>query len=222
MKVKISKKIILVVIGSLLIMSLCGVLYLNFMCVNIEKSEELSNVKIGIIDEGLNQEHKNVILSSNQISDNYKAKTHGDKMIEFVHAVNPNIKIYYFDARDKQGKISTERVLEGLRWMENENIQYVNLSLSTKKREETLQEWLNNTELRVYSSYNNLLNSLDYPSMYENVIASGCDNSKIKYKDMDVCYANNKVIVNYNIFRTYEGNSYLSLVTLLNDLLEKF
>ena len=63
--------------------------------------------------------------------------------------------------------------------MENENIQYVNLSLSTKKREETLQEWLNNTELRVYSSYNNLLNSLDYPSMYENVIASGCDNSKI-------------------------------------------
>lgn len=222
MKVKISKKIIWVVIGSLLIMSLCGVLYLNFMCVNIEKSEELSNVKIGIIDEGLNQEYKNVILSSNQISDNYKAKTHGDKMIEFVHAVNPNIKIYYFDARDKQGKISTERVLEGLKWMENENIKYVNLSLSTKKREETLQEWLNNTELKVYSSYNNLLNSLDYPSMYENVIASGCDNSKIKYKDMDVCYANNKVIVNYNIFRTYEGNSYLSLVTLLNDLLEKF
>lgn len=39
---------------------------------------------------------------------------------------------------------------------------------------------------------------------------------------MDVCYANNKVIVNYNSFRIYEGNSYLLLVTSLNDLLEKF
>ena len=50
--------------------------------------------------------------------------------------------------------------------------------------------------MKVYSSYNNLLNSLDYPSMYENVIASGCDNSKIKYKDMDVCYANNYETMN--------------------------
>ena len=58
----------------------------------------------------------------------------------------------------------------------------------------------------------NKLNSLaDYPAMYSGVIASGSDN-KIKYKDIDMHYDSNKIIlINKNGLKFFEGNSFLSL-----------
>ena len=81
-----------------------------------------------------------------------------------------------------------------------------------------METWIKeNNDMTVYCSYNNKLNSLaDYPAMYSGVIASGSDN-KIKYKDIDMHYDSNKIIlINKNGLKFFEGNSFLSLYTMLD------
>ncbi len=68
--------------------------------------------------------------------------------------------------------------------------------------------------ITIYSSYNNKTNSLDYPSMYENVIGSGYK-KEIEYKDIDMLYKSNRIII-IPKFNLYSGTSYLSLFTMLN------
>ena len=61
-----------------------------------------------------------------------------------------------------------------------------------------------------------VLTQIHYPAMYSGVIASGSDN-KIKYKDIDMHYDSNKIIlINKNGLKFFEGNSFLSLYTMLD------
>ena len=53
--------------------------------------------------------------------------------------------------------------------------------------------------------------------MYKGVIASGCDDRRVTYKSTDKCYYNNNVVLSNDLFNVYRGNSYLSLLTLLQD-----
>ena len=90
--------------------------------------------------------------------------------------------------------------------------------MSSNKFSEELQDWINkNKEFQIYSSYNNIENSFDFPAMYENVISSGTS-KEIMHKESDVFYKSNKLIIKFNISKAYKGNSYLSLVTLLNEM----
>lgn len=53
--------------------------------------------------------------------------------------------------------------------------------------------------------------------MHSNVIASG-SNKKIEYKEIDVHYNSNKIVVlNKNGLEFFEGNSFLSLYTMLKE-----
>lgn len=180
---------------------------------------ELSCEKIGIIDGVSNLDVEGVNFSESNRSKSSNSSTHGDYMIRFVKQINPNINIYYFDATDNDGKISLNKILEGLEWMKANNISRVNMSLSTTSNEEELQKWIsrNQEEITIYASYNNLVNSLDYPAMYKGVIASGCDDRRVTYKSTDKCYYNNNVVLSNDLFNVYRGNSYLSLLTLLQD-----
>ena len=187
---------------------------------NIEVEKESS---IGIIDGKSCGEYSEVIY--NKITNTNIGKSHGDAMIQFAQEICPNIKIFYFDASDENNRIKDENIIDGIRWMIDKGVQYINISLSSKKYSESLNEiiHLNNKVVNVYSSYNNLTNSFDYPSMYKDVIASGYINKNMEYKKNDEIYHSNKIIVfpyDYNI--KYMGNSYLSMLTMLRDVEGKY
>lgn len=58
------------------------------------------------------------------------------------------------------------------------------------------------------------MNSLDYPAMYEGVIGSGYD-ERISYKEGDIKYDKNKVVIVPRLYEVYEGNSYLSPLAMM-------
>ena len=130
-----------------------------------------------------------------------------------IYGFAPNIKILYYNA-NYGGKISTESIIDGLDELKEYGVNRINISLSSKVYSTQLQEWIdNNPDIIVYASYNNKVNTFDYPAMYENVIASGEKNSKIEFKKNDVKYKSKKIISIRNK-QLYNGNSYLSLISM--------
>lgn len=169
-----------------------------------------NNKEIGIIEGEYSYIYDNVEYNTEP---NYKVKelTHGDKMLQFLNNISNNLKIYYYDASSSDGKINTDNILAGLEYLKEKNIKIINISLSSKVYSVDLEKWIKeNPDIKVFASYNNLINSVDYPAMYENVYGSG-KKEEIKYKDIDYTYYTNKVIIFPEIFKVYEGNSYLSL-----------
>jgi hypothetical protein len=170
--------------------------------------------RVGIIDTSLSSKHDNVVYNENaNFSSNIN--THGDEMINFLFDCQENVDLYYFDATNEDGLINTDKLIEGLDWMTTNSVKRVNLSLSNRIKHNELETWiLKHDEIEVYASYNNKINSLDYPAMYEGVYASGSD-SRIKYKDLDFKYTSNRILILSNVFKIFNGNSYLSVLSML-------
>ena len=60
-----------------------------------------------------------------------------------------------------------------------------------------------------------VINTYDYPAMIDGTISSGF-NEEVNYKTSDVVYKSNNIMVFNNGFHYYKGNSYLSIITMLN------
>lgn len=127
----------------------------------------------GIIDGSLNVEHGNV-LETNSIVGNADTILHGDTVLEFIERILPASSVYYYNA-EYEGIISTDTILEGLEWMLDRKVDCVAISLSGKRYSEELEKWItsHSDDVKVYASYNNLLNTFDYPAQYEKVIGVG-------------------------------------------------
>ncbi|BCJ93542.1 hypothetical protein acsn021_11110 [Anaerocolumna cellulosilytica] len=170
--------------------------------------------KIGILDGRLSILPDNVIISENTYTKESNL-THGDEMVKFASKLSGGMEVYYYDITNENNEITDDNIINGLNWMVNNNIKKVNISLSSKIYSLEVQEWIkeNKDKITIFCSYNNRLNSSDYPAMYENVIASGF-NGQISYKSIDKKYGGNKILL-LSDFSYYEGTSYLSLITLV-------
>jgi hypothetical protein len=200
--------------GITIIIFLCIFIWILNSVTIITKTD--CNYKVGIIDTSLSEKYNNIIYSQN-IKYNNKEKTHGDELIAFIYQCQDKVDLFYFDASDDEGNIETKSIIKGLEWMVDNSVEKVNISLSTKTKDKDLESWIkNHKEIIVYASYNNKINSYDYPAMYSKVYASGSD-SRINYKNIDFKYRNNYIIILPNIFNVYHGNSYLSLLSMLKN-----
>lgn len=177
--------------------------------------------KIGIIDTNLSLESKKYvddgIVLSNQAQFDSKKPTHGDSIVEFSHLLNAKAQIYYYNAIDEEsGIITSENIIEGLIWMKENKVEFVNISLSSKRYSKKLKEWLegNSSDIEVFSSYSNRRNTYDYPAGYSTVIGSG-SNSNLEYKENDIEYNSNSVI-HFPSMKKYEGNSFLSIISMMD------
>jgi len=196
---------ITILVCLLLIIMIMGIILSNIRIVFQNNNE----CTIGIIDGRYTEKLDGVVY--NTMPKEEAEKTHGDNMTEFAKNLAKNTKIYYYDATDQDGKVDTNNLLLGLEYMKKNDVTVINISLSSKKYSSEVQAWINNNpEIKVYASYNNLVNSIDYPAMYNNVIGCG-KREKIQYKDIDHIYSNNKTIIFPDFASVYEGNSYLSL-----------
>lgn len=151
--------------------------------------------------------YNNIIYSSDAFS---VQETHGDQLIKFSNCKNFSGEIFYYAAVDNNGKITNTSIIEGLEWMLKNNVYYVNISLSSKKYSEKLENWiLEHPNVKIYCSYNNQENTFDYPALYEMTIASG-SSKKINYKKNDVRYRTNLILIYNDGLHWFKGNSFLS------------
>lgn len=146
------------------------------------------NDAIGIIDGNISKKNANITYSIKKKNKSIEP-THGDKLVKFLNSICDNPSIYYYDASNEDDDITTEGIINGLEWMVKNNVEKVNISLSSKEYSDELNNWisLHKDVIKIYASYNNLINSYDYPAMYDYVIASG-SNKNIEYKDIDFNY----------------------------------
>lgn len=207
MKYKKIKLIFLVTIPCL-----CVLLFiLNYFFIFRLSTTSLENQKYGVIDGNISTEYENVVYNNQVLEE--ESKTHGDYLLKFISALYSDYTIYYYNAA-LDGKITDKTIIEGLEWMKDNGIKNVNISLSSKKYSEDLQNWIleNKNDIKIYASYSNEKNTYDYPAMYEGVIGStGLNDNPLK--DYDISYSNYNVVDVCNL-DYYKGNSYLSLISM--------
>lgn len=174
-----------------------------------------SNKTFGIIDGSLFNKHNNITKIHSAISNVVSSKQHGDNVLEFLNNVAPNVPFFYYNA-EIDGEITSENIIDGLQWMVESNVDCVAISLSSKCYSEELENWIshNSDKIEIYASYNNTLNSFDYPAQYESVIGVGTS-EVVNSKDIDVLYKSNNIIVMSFGIKRYSGNSYLTPYTML-------
>lgn len=175
-------------------------------------------IVFGIIDSQLTVNYDNVI-TNNENKVHFDKNTHGDRLINFANKYYSNLKIYYYDATNENGNVDTNGIIAGLEWMKKNRIKNVNISMSSSLYSDGIESYIeeNQNELKIFASYHNLEQSLDYPAMYNGVIASGKRN-RIVFKSNDIEYKSSNIILISKGITKYEGNSFLSIITIINDI----
>lgn len=207
---KKKKNILLVFV--LLIVLIISLYANNIFIVPINKN---SNRSLGIIDGSLFNKHNNITEIHSTISNVVSSKQHGDYILEFLSNVAPNISFFYYNA-EIGGEITSDNIIDGLQWMADLNVDCVTISLSSKHYSEELENWISNNsdKIEIYASYNNTLNSFDYPAQYESVIGIGTF-EVVNSKNINILYKSNNIIVISSGLKRYSGNSYLTPYTML-------
>lgn len=216
---KIIKKRIIIILSVLVLSSILVFSYLKFNYTYVDVKTFKKQNNYGIIDSSLSIKHRDSRIIYHELVDfTSKQITHGDALLDFSKYISNTSEIYYYDAFAEKGGITSASIISGLNWMLDNNVKKVNISLSTAIFSADLRDWIkeNHEEIKIYASYNNKLNTCDYPAMYEYVIGSG-SNDKINFKDIDRKYINNAVILSNHLGEKYVGNSYLSILTLVRD-----
>lgn len=169
---------------------------------------------IGIIDDSISASYADMTIYNGGISPD--SDSHGETLLSYLNDKDYIGKIYYFSAEDSEGKISSDSIIQGLEWMKENDVERINISLSSKYKSRELAEWIiDNPDILIFCSYNNQDNSFDYPAMLDGTISSGISD-KINYKEQDKKYPSYNIIIINNGLHFYSGNSYLSLETMLN------
>lgn len=203
--------------GILLILSTIILISGYFFYMNnvfIYNKVEIQNA-YGIIDGHISTKYKNFIINDNAcISSKYK--THGDKVIKFYNeiTINTDLNSYYYDS-EIDGVINDQSIISGLNWMIENNVKKVDISLSSKYYSQELGDWIKQykDKIKIYCSYNNKINTNDYPAMYEYVVASG--HNDITYKEIDKKYRSDTLVILPH-FNKFKGTTFLSILTMLN------
>lgn len=217
-KIIFKKKYMKNIFKNISILLLCAVvfaIYINSNYIIMLTKTDLNGEIYGIIDDSLTTEIENVTYI-NYDNSNRKNESHGEKLCRFANDNYKNFEIYYYNA-EINGQISSENIIYGLDELKDRGVNKINISLSSKIYSDGLQNWISeHKDIKIFASYNNKINTYDYPAMYEGVVASGKYNDVIKFKECDVKY-NSMNIIGINSLKKYSGNSFLSLVSMFKN-----
>lgn len=167
------------------------------------------NVKIAVIDSGINSQHPDLkvaggasmITGSSPFTD---GNGHGTHVAGIIGALNntygvvgaaPDAQIYSVKVLSSNGAGSLENVLNGIQWAIDQEMDIINLSLTTGRNEELLQAMLkkandlgivvvaaagNIETIDTNGSYVQYGNDVLYPARYPTVIAVGSTDTNNK------------------------------------------
>ncbi len=193
-----------------------------------QKESKGKNVKVGIIDTGVDYTHEelkhlfnqckgyNFIDGTDPIDDN----GHGSHVAGIIGGlttgVAPECTLYSLKVLDKDGAGSSINILKALDWSISNKLDVVNMSLGSPFCSDIENTVIQTALLKgiriVAAAGNDGENECMYPSSYEGVISVSAVNNSLERADFS--NYNDKITVaapGVEIFSTYKNNSYQTL-----------
>lgn len=188
-------------------------------------------IKVGIIDTGIDLNHKDLEIKKfinftnedkNEICDEAGHGTHvagivGARMNGFgVVGVAPECDIYIAKAFDGQGRGEKKNVVKSMKWMIENQVDIINMSYSSTEgdieEEKMVQLCIENNIFMVAAAGNRGERRVSYPGRYDGVVAvSSVDINKIKSDFSSYGNEIDLAAAGVDILSTYKNNSYAVL-----------
>lgn len=143
-------------------------------------------VKVAIMDSGVDVsedvnvvERVNLVDNEKYIAPFYEDITgHGTSIAGIISDINPKAELYSVRVLDSGNTAKLDRVIEGIYWCIDHDIDIINMSFGTKYRSTALEKAVNaayDAGILLVSAAGNGGNeeSVEYPAAYEKVIAVG-------------------------------------------------
>lgn len=153
---------------------------------DLQNPGEDGAVKIAIMDSGIDvSEDVNVVERVNLVDDEkniapyYEDITgHGTSIAGIVSDIDPDAELYSVRILDSNNTARLDRVIEGIYWCIDHDINIINMSFGTKYRSTALEKAVNaayDAGILLISATGNGGNEecVEYPAAYEKVIAVG-------------------------------------------------
>jgi len=195
----------------------------------------LDDVRVAIMDSGVVvdydipvEEHINLVTDE-QVAVQYEDITgHGTSVASIVAAqsndvgitgINPSAKLYSVKILDQDNKAGLDRVISGIRWCINNDINIINMSFGTTSYspllEQVVKEAYNAGILMIAAAGNNG-DRVEYPAAFPEVIAVGAttpagdiSDASVKGDEVELAAPGEKVLAS-GVFSSYvavEGTS---------------
>ena len=170
------KKLTIIVVSILII-------FTSVLSVYMVRSSKMFSMKVGIVDTCLNVES----ISNYDIEDSYNLMTniinnHGDMVVDTFRSRNKNSKLYYACAMDENGLGSINDIVDSLKWLEQQNVDIICLSLTTLTNDDLLRQTIQQLIEKgvvIVAACLNYSDATTFPASYPGVVSvSNCENNK--------------------------------------------
>lgn len=158
-----------------------------------------AKVKVAILDSGVELiTDIPVVKSVNLVEDEQDITFymndmtgHGTAVADIVADINPNADIYAVRVLDSNNRATLARIIEGIRWCIDEDVDIINMSFGTSVESEILRKTIQGAYeegiLMIASAGNGGCEGVEYPAAYEEVMAVGAvDTNAVKTEESAV------------------------------------
>ncbi|USD83369.1 S8 family serine peptidase [Bacillus safensis] len=161
-------------------------LFIIFTIVFIYIPKNDHNIKIAVIDSGIDVNHVDVSVikrfdNKKTVMDSFG---HGSAIAEIINKNNENIDFYDGNILDENGNTSVETLIQALDWCIDNKVNLINMSFGLSENNVKLQkkidEVVSHNILIIAAAGNKFGLKSDYPARYNNVISISAVDSKNK------------------------------------------
>ncbi len=178
----------------------------NIQAINAETlSEEVENqdkVKIAILDSGVDRisnvdvaDSVCLVSEESQITPMFEDMTgHGTAIASIIagdgedgiRGINPNAEIYSVKVLDKNNTAPVSRIIEGIYWCIDNDIDIINMSFGTNRYSPALEQAVKaayNSGILMIGAAGNNAGDVEYPAAFDEVMAVGSVNPEAQISD---------------------------------------
>ena len=149
-----------------------------------------NEVKIAVLDSGVDfisdipvEKSINLVEDEQDITYYMNDMTgHGTSVASVIHEIDPDACIYSVRILNKNNEATLDRVIEGICWCMENDVDIINMSFGSTYNSSILQQTIQRAEEQgivfVGAAGNNSTAGVEYPAAYEEVLAVGSINYK--------------------------------------------
>ena len=149
-----------------------------------------NEVKIAVLDSGIDfisdvpvEKSINLVEDEQDITYYMNDMTgHGTSVASVIHEIDPNALIYSVRILDENNEATLDRVIEGICWCMENDVDIINMSFGSTYNSSLLQQTIQEAKEQgivfVGAAGNNNAAGVEYPAAYEEVLSVGSINYK--------------------------------------------
>ncbi len=178
----------------------------NLQAINVDevdkKAKTKDKVKVAVLDSGVDfisginlAKSVNFVETEDWVATYYQDLTgHGTNIASViagtednvVQGVNPNVELYSVKVLDKNNQAPISRIVEGLYWCIENDINIINMSFGTAAYSKTLEKAIEDAykaNILMVAAAGNHDSDVEYPAAFEEVMAVAATNTESEISD---------------------------------------